>query len=212
MSKSLKPILFGIWGLLLTPLIATILEKWLKETFFSDPNAVTTTVFINLVALSPQRWFQFALVFLTGIVIGISLDWLVRKSDENKASELRRLGSKLRSLSDIIKSRTAEVHSEWPDHVRDLKPDIVSAFISAKKIGLWVPGERAFQLSDASFLCEYLRLMGRLLEDGHFDEANREALAWKPYLNKAKDVASNTPADKRHASRSAPCAHSATTK
>ncbi|MGA7185138.1 MAG: hypothetical protein WBY67_17880 [Pseudolabrys sp.] len=206
MSKSLKPILFGIWGLLLTPLIATILEKWLKETFFSVPNAVTTTVFINLVALSPQRWFQFALVFFTGIVIGISLDWLARKSDENKASELRRLGSKLRSLSEIIKSRTAEVHSEWPDHVRDLKPDIVSAFISAKKIGLWVPGERAFQLSDASFLCEYLRLMGRLLEDGHFDEAKREALAWKPYLNKAKDVASNTPADKRHASRSAPCA------
>ena len=187
MSKSLKPILFGIWGLLLIPLIATILEKWLKENFFSDPNAVTTTVFINLVALSPQRWFQFALVFLTGIVIGISLDWLARKSDENKASELRRLGSKLRSLSDIIKSQTAEVHSEWPDHVRDLKPDIVSAFISAKKIGLWVPGERAFQLSDASFLCEYLRLMGRLLEDGHFDEAKREALAWKPYLNKAKD-------------------------
>ena len=119
--------------------------------------------------------------------IGISLDWLARKSDENKASELRRLGSKLRSLSDIIKSRTAEVHSEWPDHVRDLKPDIASAFISAKKIGLWVPGERAFQLSGASFLCEYLRLMGRLLEDGHFDEAKREALAWKPYLNKAKD-------------------------
>jgi hypothetical protein len=77
--------------------------------------------------------------------------------------------------------------SAKPDHVRDLKPDIVSAFISAKKIGLWVPGERAFQLSDASFLCEYLRLMGRLLEDGHFDEAKREALAWKPYLNKAKN-------------------------
>ena len=56
-----------------------------------------------------------------------------------------------------------------------------------RQIGLWVPGERAFQLSDASFLCEYLRLMGRLLEDGHFNEAKREALAWKPYLNKAKD-------------------------
>ena len=31
-----------------------------------------------------------------------------------------------------------------------------------------------------------LRFIGRLLEDGHFDEANREALAWKPFLNKAK--------------------------
>ena len=187
MSKRLKPILIGIWGLLLIPLVATILEKWLEENFFSDPNAVVTTVFNNLIApLGQQLWFQFALVFLTGIVIGISLDWIARKSDENKASELRSLGSKFRSLSDIIKIRTAAARSEWPNNVRDLRPDIASAFISAKKFGFWVPGERAYQLSDASFLCEYLRFIGRLLEDGHFDEANREALAWKPFLSDAK--------------------------
>jgi hypothetical protein len=186
MSKKLKPILIGIWGLLLIPPVAAILEKRLQENFFSDPNAVATTVFNNLIALSQQLCFQFALVFLTGIVIGISLDWLARKSDENKATELRSLGSKFRSLSDIIKIRTAGAQSEWPNNVRDLRPDIASAFISAKKFGFWVPGERAYQLSDASFLCEYLRFIGRLLEDGHFDEANREALAWKPFLSEAK--------------------------
>ena len=84
MSKWLKPLCFGIWGLLLIPLIATTLEKWLEENFFSDPNAVATTVFNNLLALSQQRWFKFALVFLTGIVIGVSLEWLARKSDEKK--------------------------------------------------------------------------------------------------------------------------------
>jgi hypothetical protein len=62
----------------------------------------------------------------------------------------------------------------------------VSAFISAEKFGLWVPGERAYQLPDATFLCEYLRFIGKLLEDGHFDEANREALAWKRYFERAK--------------------------
>ena len=184
MSKWLKPILSVIWGLLLIPLIALILEKWFEENFFSDPNAVATTVFKNLVALGQQHSFQFALVFLTGIVIGVSLDWLVRKSDENKASEVRTLGSKFRSLSDGIKIRTAS--SGWPNNVRVLKPAIMSAFIAAKKFDLWVPDERVYQLPDASFLCEYFSFVGRLLEDGHFDEAKREALAWKPFLDKAK--------------------------
>src|SRR5258708_32159444 len=165
--------------------LATMLKNGLEQNFFSDPNVVASAVFNNLVVLGQERWFHFALFFLTGIVIGVSLDWLARKSDENKASELRRLGSNFRRLSDSIKIQTA-VRSEWPDNIRDLKPDIVSAFIFAEKFGLWVPGERAYQLPDASFLCEYLRFIGRLLEDGHFDEANREALAWKRYFARPK--------------------------
>ena len=76
MSRSLKPILTGIWGLLLIPLIAAILEKRLEESLFSDPNAPATTVFSNLVVLGHQLWFQFVLVLFTGIVLGFSLDWL----------------------------------------------------------------------------------------------------------------------------------------
>src|SRR6266446_7688083 len=192
MSKWLKPFLFGIWGLLLIPLITPILKKWLEENVFADPNGVATavfrnamasTVFDNLLALGQQRWFKFALVFLTGIVIGVSLEWLNRKSDEKKASELRSLGSKFRSLSDSIKFRTAS--SGWPDNVRDLKPAILSVCISARKFDLWVPNEHVYQLPDASFLCEYFRCVGKLLEDGHFDRANSEALSWKPFLDKA---------------------------
>jgi hypothetical protein len=184
MSRWLKPFLFGIWGLLLIPLITPILEKWLEESVFSDPNAMATTVFNNLLALGQQRWFKFALVFLTGIVIGVSLEWLNRKSDEKKAFELRSLGTKFRTLSENIKIRTAS--SGWPDNVRDLKPAILSAFISAKKFDLWAPNEHVYQLPDASFLCEYFRCVGKLLEDGHFDEANSEALSWKPFLDKVK--------------------------
>ncbi len=193
MSKWLKPFLFGIWGLLLIPLITPILKKWLEENVFADPNGVATavfrnamasTVFDNLLALGQQRWFKFALVFLTGIVIGVSLESLKQKSNEKKAFELRSLGSKFRSLSDNVKVRTAS--SGWPDNVRDLKPAILSAFISARKFDLWAPNEHVYQLPDASFLCEYFRSVGKLLEDGYFDEANREALSWKPFLDKVK--------------------------
>ena len=193
MSKWLKPFLFGIWGLLLIPLLTPILGKWLDENVFSDsnrmattvlPNTMATTVLNNLFALGQQRWFEFALVFLTGMVIGVSLEWLSRKSDEKRAFELRSLGSKFRSLSDNIKIRTAS--SAWPDNVRDLKPAMLSVFISAKKFDLWAPNEHVYQLPDASFLCEYFRCVGKLLEDGHFDQANSEALSWKPFLDKVK--------------------------
>jgi hypothetical protein len=192
MSKRLKQFLFGIWGLLLIPLVTPILDKWLEENIFDSngmatmvfPNAMASTVFHNFLALGQQRWFNFALVLLTGIVIGVSLEWLSRKSDEKKAFELRSLGSKFRSLSDNIKARSTL--SGWPDNVRDLKPAILSAFISANKFGLWVPNEHVYQLPDASFLCEYFKCVGKLLEDGYFDEANSEALSWKPFLDKVK--------------------------
>jgi len=190
MSKWLKQFLFGVWGLLLIPLVTPIFEKWLEENVFSDPsgmpttifrNAVATTAFDNLLVLGQQRWFKFALVFWTGIVIGVSLEWLSRKSDEKKASELRSLGSKFRSLSDSLKIRTGS--SGWPDNVGDLKPAIMSALSSARKFHLWVPDEHVYQLPDASFLCEYFRCVGKLLEDGQFDKANREALSWQPFLD-----------------------------
>ena len=190
MSKWLKQFLFGIWGLLLIPLITPIFEKWLEENVFSDPsgmattafrNAVATPVFENLLALGQQHWFKFVLVFWTGIVLGVSLEWLNRKSDEKKTSELRSLGSKFRSLSDSLKIRTPS--SGWPDNAGDLKPAITSAFNSARKFHLWVPDEHVYQLPDASFLCEYFRCVGKLLEDGQFDKANREALSWQPFLD-----------------------------
>jgi hypothetical protein len=190
MSKWPKQFLFGIWGLLLIPLIMPILEKWLEENVFSDPggtattvfrNAMATTVFDNLREVGQQGWFKFALVFWTGIVLGVSLEWLNRKSDEKKASELRSLGSKFRSLSDSLKNRAAP--SGWPDNVRDLKPAIMSAFGSARNFHLWVPDEHVYQLPDASFLCEYFRCVGKLLEDGQFNKAKSEALSWKPFLD-----------------------------
>jgi len=180
MSKWLKPLLFGIWG----PLIGTTLEKWLTENIFSEPNAVATTISNNLVAVGQLRWFKFALVFMTGIVIGVSIETSTRKSGERKAFELRSLGYKFRSLSDSIKSRTAS--PGWPNNARDLKPAIISALISAKRFDLWVPSEGVYELPDASFLCEYFRCVGMLLEDGHLEEARREALSWKRFLDRAK--------------------------
>jgi hypothetical protein len=143
---------------------------------------VATTISDSLVKLSQPRWFRFALVLMTGIVVGISLESSARKSGERRAFELRSLGYKFRSLSDSIKGTSAP---GWPENARELRPAIMSAFNLAEKFDLWVPNERVYELPDASFLCEYFRCVGRLLEDGHLDEASREALSWKPFLDRS---------------------------
>jgi hypothetical protein len=132
--------------------------------------------------LGQQPWFRFALVFLTGIVVGVSLERLNRKSGERKAAELRSLGWKFRSLSESVRIQTAS--SGWPDNVRDLKPPLLSVLSAARKLDLWAPNEHVYQLPDATFLCEYLRCVGKFLEDGDFEEARREALSWRPFLDK----------------------------
>jgi hypothetical protein len=182
--KWLKLLLFGIWGVLLIPLIGAALEKWFAENIFSEPNVVATTISNKLVEISHLHWFGFALVFMTGIVTGISLESSTRKAGERKAFELKSLGYKFRSLSDSLGNQTAA--SGWPDNARELRPAIVSTLISASKFDLWVPGERMYELPDASFLCQYFKCVGKLLEDGHLDEARREALSWRPFLDRAK--------------------------
>jgi hypothetical protein len=184
MSKWLKPLLFGIWGVLLIPPIGTTLEKWFADNIFSEPNAVAMTISNNLVAVGELRWFKYALVFMTGVVIGVSLESSFRKSAERRAYEFRSLGYKFRSLSDSVKNQAAS--SGWPNNASELRPAISSALATAEKLDLWAPGERVYELPDASFLCEYFRRVGMLLEDGHLDEASREALSWQPFLDRAK--------------------------
>jgi len=193
MSGLLKKFLFGIWGLLLIPLIAPVLKKWLEENVFSGSMAATafrdataTPVFTNLLELGQQPWFRLMLVFLTGVVAGVSLEWLNRKSGEKNAAALRSLGWKFRSLSECIRIRSASPTPGWPDNARDIKPAMLSVLGAARKLDVWAPNEHVYQLPDATFLCEYLRCVGRFLEDGDFEEARREANSWRPFLDQGR--------------------------
>src|SRR5437879_6054276 len=169
MSGLLKKLLFGFWGLLLIPLIAPVLKKWLDENVVSGSmvtafrDATATPVFTNLLILGQQAWFRLALVFLTGIVVGASLEWLNRKSGEKRAAELRSLGWKFHSLSECIRIRSTSPSPGWPDNARDIKPAILAVLSAARKLDVWAPNDHVYQLPDATFLCEYLRCVGRFL-------------------------------------------------
>jgi hypothetical protein len=184
MFRWIKPLLFVIWGLLLIPLIGTTLEKWFADSIVPELNATVKLIADHLVAVSALPWFKVALVFMTGTVVGVSLETSAKRAGERRAFELRSLGYKFRSLADRLKACTTA--PGWPDNARDLRPAILSVLASAQKFGLWIPGERVYDLPDASFLCEYFSSVGKLLDDGHPDEARREALSWKPFLDRAQ--------------------------
>jgi hypothetical protein len=183
MSKWLKIVAFVIWGLLLIPVVGTAAEAWVADNIFGGSNAFATAMSDQLVAVSEAPWFKFALVYMTGIVVGVSLEGSVKRAGERRAFEVRSLGYKFGSLADALKTRAAA--PGWPENVRDLKPAIMSLLTAARKYKLWAPTERVFTLPDASFLCEYFTSVGRLLEDGNLKEAAREALSWKPFLDRA---------------------------
>src|SRR5262249_14902835 len=153
---------------LLIPLVGPAVEKWVADNVFGAPIAFASAITDQLTAVSEAPWFKFALVYMTGIVVGISLEGSAKRAGERKASELRSLGYKFRSLADALKTRAAA--PGWPDNVRDLKPAIMSALNATRKFKLWAPTERVFTLPDASFLCEYFTSVGRLLEDGNLKE------------------------------------------
>jgi hypothetical protein len=184
MFRWIKLLLFAVWGLLLIPLIGMTLERWLAENIFFESSATGKLISDHLVAVNQQPWFRFALVFMTGMVIGISLETSAKRAGERRAFELRSLGYKFRGLAASLKERT--ISPGWPDNARDLKSAILSVLATARKYGFWTPGERVYDLPDASFLCEYFGSVGKLLEDGHPDDARREALSWKPFLDRAK--------------------------
>ena len=192
MSGWLKKLLFGIWGILLIPLIAPALKRWLDQNVFTDAHQVRPprpfvtlrrpAVFSHLVALGEQPWFKLAVVFLTGLIAGVSLEWFCRKSGEKRAAELRSLGWKFRSLSESIRLRTAS--SDWPDSVQDLKPAMLlrvrlrPEFRSLGAERLARSSCRTRPSSANIFAC-----VGKHLEDGDFDEAGREAQSWRPFLD-----------------------------
>src|SRR5215475_11381107 len=134
MSKWLKIVAFVIWGLLLIPVVGTAAEAWVADNIFGGSSAFATAISDQLVAVSEAPWFKFALVYMTGIVVGVSLEGSVKRAGERWAFEVRSLGYKFRSLADALKTRAAA--PGWPENVRDLKPAIIWALNAARNFKL----------------------------------------------------------------------------
>jgi hypothetical protein len=103
-------------------------------------------------------------------VVGLWSGWFLRGSDGSRAEKRKELGTEMIFLAHQI----ADIRH--PMHLA--RPRIRSCFATTKKLGLWVPDDRVFQLPVPVAYQEvsnYLRQVGRMLKDGNFREARQDA-------------------------------------
>jgi len=137
------------------------------ENVFSDPNVWPRRIFIALrsrtVLTTSSYWansvVKFGLVFLTGILVGVSLEWLNRKSDAKKLPSSE--ASALNFAAFQIASKFARV-VRMADNVRDLKSVILSALVSARKFDLWVRMEHVVPIAGCVIPLRNFRCVGKL--------------------------------------------------
>ena len=133
------------------------------------PPETANAVLKFLFDLSEQPWFRPTALFLVGLVIGLWLDWLLRKLDDSRADQRAALGN------DML---IWEHELEYLNDPSKANAKIMSCFIAAKKLGIWAPDERVFEIDpDRAYpiIRNYLTNVGQMLRDRHFSEAKRLA-------------------------------------
>jgi hypothetical protein len=129
--------------------------------------------FANLPGIFPSS------LIATGLVVGVWADWLLRKFDGSRAADRRTLGIRFCNLANSIEDRF-RYDDKWPTNIIFLMPNITSAFIEAKKYGVWTPSEKLYEDSKGGNLMVYYLLhVGTPLRDGHFREAKEHSLQTK---------------------------------
>jgi hypothetical protein len=175
--------LLGVVGV--GPLISEMIKKWAERNgYLDDPSKGLHWLLSSLGGVADSPFFYPALAFLVGLVMGLWADRVVARVTENSSDEIKSIGYRFMELRDDIASRMGMVTVEWLQSIGDIGPQLQSAFLRAKKAGIWTPTRRAFELQDdGKFVVHYLSFVGQLLADGHIDEAKDFARSEKSRLD-----------------------------
>lgn len=159
------------------PVLADFFKKWgASSGAYDHPGDVWGWIVNSLSTIAQLPWVYPSAFTLGGLVAGVWLDSLLRKLDGSRANERRDLGNEFDNLADAVSNRQRDFRNAWPNNISDIHARIVSAFIRAKKCGIWTPGLDLFGRADgARFVVTYFKLIGTLLADGHFKEARDAA-------------------------------------
>jgi hypothetical protein len=119
----------------------------------------------------------------TGILVGVWVDWLLKRFDGSRKYRRETLGTRFCNLSHSIQDRFGSYYGDWPDNIHDIKPNLMSAFIEAESFGIWAPVDQLYVRQDGgAIMVNYLRLVGTMLRDGHFKQARTRALQVKAFV------------------------------
>jgi hypothetical protein len=159
---------FGIIAAVIGGVAVYYLTQRQEETI----NAIRET--INAIPkfilyLLQQTWFLVTALALGCFVVGFLLAWFLRKVDGSRADNRKIFGAEMVRLANYLE----QLKSPMQEIAR-----IRSCFVTAKRLGLWAPDDRVFQLPTATAsnaISKYLKRIGTLLMDGNFREAKQDA-------------------------------------
>ena len=158
----------GVFTIFVIP-IAVEFVKHVAESIglYDRPREAAGTILNFFLSLAELPWLGVTALVLAGFVAGLWLDWLLRRLDRSRAEERKALGTEMvNRLGDL----------KYP--MSQTRPQIMSCFTAARKLGIWAPDQRAFATHPVrakNLITDYLMHVGTMLRDGHFREAKQHA-------------------------------------
>jgi hypothetical protein len=172
MAKAFRSTASIILACILLPIIGEFFikqaEKW---GLYDKPGELLGTIFTFVVSVAELPYFRLIAAALTAFVLGLWVDWLMRRFDSDRVDALKALGWEFDDLADRVERSQGGFRSEWPNNIGHMVQDLISAFVKARKLGLAAPKEQILQKPNSGPLLRYLRLVGKFLTEGQFDEA-----------------------------------------
>jgi hypothetical protein len=149
---------------ILIPIFTAVAARFIWE----QPPETAGAVLKFFLSLTEQTWLR------VGFVAGLWLDWLLRRLDRSRNAARKDLGIEMQDLAGkLANGLTAPYYAE-----------LLSIFLKVGKLGVWTPIHYIQNEERRASLCGYLQLIGKLLNDGLFDEAKLAASMLKNSFEK----------------------------
>jgi hypothetical protein len=181
MASFFRWLALAIWTILVAPFL---LRAWTGVLDRADvANHPVDWLMGWLASFAQVPGVSIGALIATGVVVGAWIDWFLRKFDGSRISKRKTLGIKFCDIAHDIADRQNGFHGDWPENSHDIVPRLMSAFVEANGFGVWVPVDHLYARKDGGrIISNYLRVVGTMLKDGHFEHAKRQALDVKSFL------------------------------
>lgn len=165
-----------IGGLMVLPVVTGFFVDYAKQTdAYKKPGDTLGAVWDFAVSLAHNAYFSHTTALAVGLVVGLWVDWLLRRFDASRASNLRSLGYDMSALAGSIDNAQTGFRGEWPDNIAHLLADLMSVSAKAQKLGFATPSNEILNQPHPGFLIGYFQIVGKFLTEDQFDEARKAA-------------------------------------
>jgi hypothetical protein len=131
-----RVVLSTVWAIFIAPFMLLVWRGVLDRGDVANHPGDWLMGWLDAIAKVPGIYP--AALIATGVLIGVWIDWLLRKFDGSRADDRQTLGLRFCNLAHNIENRL-QYSGVWSSNIQDLKPALMSIFIEADGFGIWAP-------------------------------------------------------------------------